>query len=139
LQTTTQSPPRARKQATAPFSTAAAKLIEQIQTEARAQLLADLSAKDAVTVLHGFDAASRLLEFYAESVWITDKHGNQLRMHRNRMLPESWADSPSMRANWNPSHWIGYQTLIDTNGNAWERSIPAHVCDDFGNLVQVAI
>ena len=76
MQTVTNRQSRARKQTTAPFSTAAARLIEQIQAEARAQLLAELSAKDTITVLHGFDAETKTVYAGNTRIEIRDAKGN---------------------------------------------------------------
>lgn len=130
---TTQRAVKARKKAAAPFSAAAAKLIEQVQAEAREQLLCELSAKDAVIILQGFDTASRTVRCDGASLRMRDDKGNSLRLYRYHTPPSSWKDS-----DWHPAHWSGYQGLVDASGRTWERYIYAHVCDDFGNLVEVA-
>lgn len=137
MQTPTKRPARASKLATAPFSATAAKLIEQLQAEAYARLLVDLSAKDAVVVLHPIDTASKCIYFYSDSLTIEDEKGNSVWMQRRRILPESWANSPSLRARWHPAYWTGVHVLVDINGHEWQRNLKEHVCDDFGNLVQV--
>lgn len=34
--------------------------------------------------------------------------------------------------------WWGYEERLDTDGNLWQRRIAAMVCNDFGDLVEVA-
>lgn len=138
MQTTTTRPSRARKQPAAPLSTAAAKLIEQIQAEALANLLAELSAKDAITVLHGFDVQTKSVFFGNTSIKISDARGNVLTMHRHFEEPEQWRASIYMAGHWHPAHWYGNQTMIDANGVQWSRSFEPMVCNDFGDLVEVA-
>jgi hypothetical protein len=129
---------RSSKPAAAPFSPAAAKLIAQVQAEARAQLLTELSAKDTIVVLHGFDAETRRVQADGSRISISDKSGNQLTMHRNHLEPESWRSSSHMAGHWHPARWYGHQTLVDASGTAWDRQLNIHVCDDFGSLVEVA-
>ena len=138
MQTTTTRPSRARKQAAAPFSTAAAKLIEQIQAEARATLLAELSAKDAITVLHGFDADSKYINAGHTRIRISDAKGNEAYMHRHHIEPNEWRGAPHMAGHWHPARWYGNQTMTDANGVRWERGFNPMVCNDFGDLVEVA-
>lgn len=138
MQTTTTRPPRARKQAAAPFSTAAAKLIEQIQAEARAQLLTELSAKDAITVLHGFDTETKYIRATGDAIRISDAKGNFLNLHRHYTEPEAWRDNTYMAGHWHPARWYGNQTMTDANGVRWERSFEPLVCNDFGDLVELA-
>lgn len=135
---TTIRPSQARKQAAAPFSTAAAKLIEQIQAEARAQLLAELSAKDTITVLHGFDAETKTIYAGNTRIEITDAKGNAVFIRRHHTEPDVWRDSPHMAGYWHPARWYGDQTFVDINGAQWERKLHPMVCNDFGNLVEVA-
>lgn len=138
MQTTTRRPARAHKPDAAPFSTAAAKLIEQLQAETRAQLLADLSTKDAIIVLHGFDPETRRVQASGNHITVHDAKGNCVELYRNHTEPESWRDSPHMAGYWHPSHWYGQQTMVDASGAAWRRELTPMVCDDFGNLVEVA-
>lgn len=138
MQTTATRPSRARKQAAAPFSPTAAKLIQQIQAEARDSLLAELSAKDAITVLHGFDAKTKRVCTRNDHLTVRDDKGNRCDIYRHRTEPESWRDKAYMAGHWNPAWWYGSTTLVDTNGHEWSREFEPHVCDDFGNLVQVA-
>lgn len=35
--------------------------------------------------------------------------------------------------------WWGYEERLGTDGNLWQRRINAMVCNDFGNLVEVAV
>lgn len=137
---TTHRPARSCKATVAAvsFSPAAAKLIGQIQAEARAQLLADLSAKDALTVLHGFDAETTRVRVYAEDMSISDGKGNRINLYRRLHEPESWRNSPHMAGYWHPARWYGDQTLVDANGTEWKRDLGTMVCNDFGDLVQVA-
>lgn len=138
---TTTHPTRAHKPAAStanPFSASAAKLIEHIQAEARAQLLAELSAKDTVTVLHGFDPATKRVQVDADSINITDGLGNCVRLHRKYQEPESWRAAAHMRGYWHPARWFGQQDMVDASGTTWNRELSPLVCDDFGNLVQVA-
>ena len=137
MQTTTTRPPRARNQAAAPFSTAAAKLIEQIQAEARAQLLAELSAKDAITVLHGFDAETKYVYCGHTRIDISDAKGNTLALYRCHIEPESWREASSMAGHWHPARWYGNQTMTDANGVQWNRIFEPLVCNDFGDLVEL--
>lgn len=138
MQTTTTRPPRARKQAATPFSTAAAKLIEQIQSEACAQLLADLSTNDAITVLHGFDAETKYVRADDDSINIRDAKGNRVMVHRHHIEPQSWRESSHMAGHWHPARWYCNQTMTDANGVQWERSFNPMVCNDFGELVELA-
>ena len=137
MQQTTTRPSRARKQPAAPFSTAAAKLIEQIQAEARAALLAELSAKDAITVLHGFDADTKRISFRDDHLSIRDDLGNRVSLYRRREEPEGWRNSHEMQGYWHPAKWYGGKTLVDGNGTHWRTELQPMVQDDFGNLVVV--
>ena len=138
MSTTTTRPPRASKQPAAPFSTAAAKLIEQIQAEARAALLAELSAKDSITVLHGFDADTKRISFRDDHLSISDAKGNRVSLYRRREEPESWRNTYELQGYWHPAKWYGRKTLVDGNGTQWTTEFTPMVQDDFGNLVQVA-
>lgn len=135
---TTQRPPRARKPATAPFSPAAAKLIQQIQAEAREQLLVELSAKDSIIVLHGFEPETKRVRVTGDEISLSDDKGNNIDMYREREEPEAWRTCAWMQGRWHPSYWYGNQTRVDANGVHWTSYFATHVCDDFGNLVQVA-
>lgn len=135
---TTRRPPRSKKQTAAPFSASAAKLIEQIQAEARDALLRDLSAKDAVIVLHGFDAKTKRVSVYSQGIEIYDDCGNSISLRRYFTEPEAWVGHSHMAGYWSPARWYGDQTLLDLNGRKWQCDIGVMVCDDFGNLVQVA-
>lgn len=137
MQTTNRRPARAHKPAAAPFSTAAAKLIEQLQAETRAQLLADLSAKDAIIVLHGFDPETRRVQASGDHITVHDAKGNCVDLYRHRIEPEIWRNSPYMAGHWSPARWYGQQTMVDASGAAWRRELTPMVCDDFGNLVEV--
>lgn len=135
--TTRRTTPRA-KSAAAPFSPAAAKLIEQIQADTRAALLEELSAKDGgITVLHWPDAQDRRVRIDGDHISITDQRGNNIEMHRHRFEPASWVGQPHMAGYWHPAYWIGDQTMVDASGFKWRREIERMVCDDFGNLVEV--
>jgi hypothetical protein len=143
VQTSTQQP-RAhrgttkRQPAAAPFSATAAKLIATIQADAREQLLIDLSAKDKVVVLQGYDAATKFVRCNGESLYVQDDKGNRLTMYRRHTYPESWNDAPHMRLHWHPARWNGTETFVDVQGRKWDRDTGYMVCDDFGQLVQVA-
>lgn len=129
--------PRApRPKATAPFSPTAQRLIEQIQAEARATLLQELSAKDSVTVLHGLDSRTKRISFWFESINIRDDRGSTVDLYQCRHLPESWKRGP-LGTEWHPAHWYGSIQLMDGNGVTWSRQLKTMVCDDFGDLVAV--
>lgn len=138
MQTSRQRSTRTQQPTASPLSPAAAKLIQQIQAEARTKLLEELSAKDAITVLHGFDSETRYVIADADRISIRDRLGNSSRVYRRREEPESWRDSPHMAGIWHPAHWNGSQTLVDASGRRWESDFPTMVCDDFGILVEVA-
>lgn len=137
MTTTARRPARAHKQAAAPFSPAATKLIAQLQAEARAQLLADLSSKDAITVLHGFDADTRIVRAHGENLDVRDDKGNRVDLYRRYQEPKGWREAAHMEGYWHPARWYGSLTLVDANGTKWERDLGVMVCDDFGNLVEV--
>lgn len=126
------------KPPTAPFSQAAAKLIAQVQSEAREQLLNELSAKNTITVLHGFDADTKRVRADGEKINIADRIGNEVTMYRCHQEPKEWIGKAHMAGYWHPARWYGRQTLVDAFGNQWRREFKPHVCDDFGNLVEVA-
>jgi len=138
MPTTTQRPAKARKPTATPFSPAAARLIEQIQIETRAQLLTELSAKDAIIVLHGFDAATKRVKVRADRIDIHDAKGNNVRLARHYVEPEVWRGKDHMAGYWHPARWYGYQTLVDGSGRQWDCDMGVFVCNDFGQLVQVA-
>ena len=138
MQTTTTRQPRARKQTAAPFSTTASRLIKQIQAEARATLLAELSAKDAITVLLGFDAETKRIYAGNTRIDISDDKGNTVALYRCHTEPETWRGQAHMAGHWHPARWYGNQTLLDANGTKWERGFEPMVCNDFGDLVEVA-
>lgn len=141
MQTSTQ--PRARRGVPRPHSApvalspAATKLIQQIEAEARAKLLEDLSAKDGITVLHPLDTDTKRIRFDAEGIYIRDDRGAHVHLYRRCEEPESWRDSPNMAGVWHPARWYGFMVLVDASGAKWERSLGNMVCDDFGNLVGV--
>jgi len=135
---TTQRAVKARTKAPAPFSATAAKLITQIQAEAREQLLAELSAKDAIVVLHGFDAETKRSWFDGNRLHVRDERGNHINMWRRHVMPEHWRNDPWLYKSFSPAHWQGSKMFVDASGKHWETFIGNHVCDDFGNLVQVA-
>lgn len=121
-----------------PFSPVAARLIAQIQAEARDALLAELSAKDSIVVLHPVDAESKRVRFDLEGdITIRDQRGTVIHLSRRREEPESWRDSPHMAGKWHPSHWYGHQTLVDASGRNWLNGFETMVMDDFGNLVEL--
>lgn len=138
MHTSTQRSTRTRKPAATPLSTTAAKLIEQIQAEARDKLLTELSAKDAIVVLHGFDVKTKRVRVRGDTLRVSDDLGNEVRMYRSYEEPESWRKSEYMVGHWHPARWYGSQTMVDGNGIEWTRELHIHICDDFGNLVQVA-
>lgn len=135
---TTQRAVKARKKAAAPFSAAAAKLIEQVQAEAREQLLTELSAKDAVIVLHGLDPATKTVRCYGATISLGDAKGNTIRLSRRYQIPDSWLDQPHMEGVFHPAHWSVTKVFVDSSGHEWSSFIDCLVCDDFGNLVEVA-
>jgi hypothetical protein len=135
---TTQRAIKARTKAPAPFSTTAAKLIATIQADAREQLLIDLSDKDKVVVMQGYDAATKFVRCNGETLYAQDDKGNRLTMYRRHTYPESWNDAPHMRLHWHPARWNGTETFVDVQGRKWDRDTGYMVCDDFGQLVQVA-
>ena len=137
MQTTTQRPSRARKPAAAPFSPATARLIQQVQAEAREQLLADLSAGDTITVLHGFDPSTKRVRVDGTRLNISDDKGNYANFYRHHVEPESWRGHTHMVGYWHPSYWYGRHSMMDASGSAWGREFDPLVCDDFGNLVAV--
>jgi hypothetical protein len=139
VQTTTPRLTKGRKQAAIPFSPTAAKLIGQIQAEARQKLLDDLSAKDAIIVLHGFDASSKYVYASGNVLQVRDDNGNCISMRRRHVIPESWVGDATMEKHWAPFRWSGEEVQMDAAGRKWVRDIGIHVCDDFGNLVQVAV
>ncbi len=59
-------------------------------------------------------------------------------MYRHYTEPEGWIGREHMAGYWHPARWYGNQTLVDANGQAWQRSLGVMVCNDFGQLVQVA-
>lgn len=135
--TTRRTAPRATS-AAAPFSPTAAKLIEQIQADARAALLVELSAKDGVIVLHGLEPETRRVSVDGDDIQITDARGSSIELWRRRFEPESWKGCSYMAGVWHPANWDGMRTLVDGAGNKWSSHLPTMVCDDFGNLVEVA-
>jgi hypothetical protein len=135
---TTQRAVRARTKAAAPFSATAAKLIQQVQAEAREQLLAELSAKDAVTVLHGLDADTKTVRYFGGTIVLADAKRNEIRLSRRYQIPAIWLDQPHMEGVFHPAHWTATKTFVDATGQEWRSFIDCLVCDDFGNLVQVA-
>lgn len=140
MPTTTTTRPRARKSSayTPLITPAIAQLIERIQADAREALLCDLSAKDAVIVLHGFDAATKIVRATGCSITVKDGKGNSCRLHRHHVEPDSWRGREYMQGHWNLSRWYGNQTMVDAKGRSWESDLGIYVCDDFGNLVEVA-
>lgn len=137
MQTTITRLARARKPGAAAASPAALRLNEKIQAEARERLLADLSSKDDIVVLHGFDA-TRKIRVINDRLEVSDCRGNSVYMYRHRTEPDSWRSSECMRGHWHPARWYGYMTLMDARGAAWRKALGVYVCNDFGNLVEVA-
>lgn len=137
MQTSSQRSTRTRKPTAALFSTTAARLIEQIQAEAREQLLADLSAKDRIAVLHGFDAETKRVRISGVNIEIYDGKGNSVDLYRHHTEPEGWIGHTYMEGYWHPARWYGSQTLTDGNGRKWRHDLEPLVCDDFGDLVEV--
>lgn len=119
------------------FSAAVAKLIEQLQAEAREATLQSLSAKDGITVLHDLDPESKRAEFYGDELTVSDRRGSNISLCQRRFIPESWAAAPCMAGYWHPSHWEGSTTLVDGAGRRWNGPSTRYVCDDFGNLVEL--
>lgn len=138
MKTTTQRTTRTRKPGVTPFSPTAARLIEQIQAEAREQLLTDLSTKDAIVVLHGFDATTKRVHADDCRITTSDSKGNQITLWRTHIEPEGWRGHDHMAGHWHPARWYGNQLLVDASGNRWNRELGIYIQDDFGNLVQVA-
>ena len=137
MQTPIQRPSRARKPAAAPLSPTVARLIQQVQADAREQLLQELSAKDTITVLHGFDADTKRVRVTDSSINVTDEKGNFVTFHRHHVEPDGWRGLDHMAGYWHPTRWYGRQSMVDASGQPWERDFKPHVCDDFGNLVEL--
>lgn len=138
MHTSIQRSTRTRKPAAAALSATAAKLIEQIQAEARDKLLTELSAENAIVVLHGFDADTKVVDTNTSRIEIYDRKGNSISLYRCYQEPESWRKNENMVGYWSPARWYGNQTMVDGTGAKWMRDLGVHICDDFGNLVQVA-
>lgn len=113
-----------------PFSPVAARLIEQIQAEARAALLEELSAKDAIVVLHPIDAATRRVSHTGQRIEVSDERGAEYYSFR-RHIPED-------NSNTHPAHWLACIRLVDGQGRKWYSHPGPLVCDDFGTLVEVS-
>lgn len=137
MQTANQ--PRTRRSApttqrpSALHSQAAAQLIKQIQAEARAILLEELSAKDGITVLQPLDTATRRVCHKGNRIVITDRCGADFSAHRDHNR------SGSTYTGWHPAYWLASCTLLDGVGKRWTSFTGPLVCDDFGNLVEVAL
>lgn len=133
----TSTPQRARRGVPKPhsapvaLSSAATKLIQQIEAEARSKLLEDLSAKDGITVLHPLDAATRRVEHNGRRYSVNDSRGAEYSAFREHVRDDT------SRTNWHPAHWLVSATLVDGAGEGWFRLLGIHVTDDFGNLVEV--
>lgn len=138
MQTTTQRTTRPRQSSIALLNSTASRLIEQIQAEAREKLLSDLSAKDAIVVLHGLDAATKRAHADGSNITISDSKGNEVNLWRHHTEPEGWRGHDHMAGYWHPARWYGNQVLVDASGNQWRRELGIYIQDDFGNLVQVA-
>ena len=138
MHTSTQRSTRTRKPAAAPLSATAAKLIEQIQAEARDKLLTELSAKYAIVVLQGIDAETKIVDSGCGRIEIYERKGNSISVYHCYQEPESWRNSEGMAGHWGPARWYGDQTMVDGTGAQWKRDLNVYICDDYGNLVQVA-
>lgn len=141
MQTITQRGKRTSKPsqpAEAPFSRTAARLIQQVQAEAQAALLEQLSAGHGVTVLQPLDAETTRVSISGDAIEIHDAQGGTVEIYRRRFEPESWRGLSYMAGKWHPARWSGQQTLVDGKGRRWSRDLGDMVCDDFGNLVEVA-
>ena len=133
MSTTTCHPARAPKsnESTLLFSTAAAALLKQLQADTRSLLLADLSIKDNVVIL---------LEHTNTKIEFDDLHGSYY-LHANssyaiclyRGRPDATSKYPNR-----DSVWWGHESRTDALGITWDRHIRGLVCNDFGDLVQVA-
>lgn len=128
----TRSPRRVSKPAAIPFSAAAAKLIEQLQDEARAQVLSDLSTQENVVLLleHTnvkveFDDLNSAYYLHAKS------ESYAITLYRGR--PDATAKYPQT-----DGVWWGNESRADIHGVIWQRKCRGLVCNDFGDLVQVA-
>lgn len=132
MSTTTRRAPRAHKASALPFSATAAKLIEQIQAEARAKLLEDLSAKDDVVLL--LEHANKAVEFddYRSAYYIhTPSNSYAISLYRGR--PDASDKHPHQ-----DGVWWGSESRLDSHGVEWSRRMGRYICNDFGDLVEVA-
>lgn len=120
------------------LSKKAARLIEQIQADARSQVLVDLSANDSITVLHGFDADTKRVRVDGVRIEITDSKGNETIFYRHHIEPDVWRGKDYMAGHWQPYRWYGHRTLTEVNGTEWRTELAPMVCSDFGDLVEVA-
>lgn len=135
-QRTKRSTRQAHSQAS-PFSPVAARLIAQIQAEARAALLAELSAKDSIVVLHPPGQNKRVRFDVDGDLSVTDDRGS-VNCWRRRTEPDGWRNSESMQGHWHPAYWFGNMTIKDANGRLWTHHLNRMVIDDFGTLAEVS-
>ena len=126
------------QQVGAPYSATAARLIEQLQAEARAATLDALSAGDDIIVLHALDPATRRVRLDDDGdLTITDDRGAHYTAWRRWEEPEGWRASLHMAGHWHPALWYVNETLVDGQGRPWDRRGTVCVMDDFGFLVEV--
>jgi hypothetical protein len=138
MPTTTRRPARAQKTGTtAKFNAWIDKLVQELQAEERAKLLADMSAKNTAIVLHGIDQGTKCVENSGLFLMVSDAKGNSAYSYRNLEEPESWRGQAHMYGRWNPAYWYGFWEFVDANGAQWNCSIGKMVFDDFGSLVRV--
>ncbi len=130
---------RRRTPPPATVSPAALKLIEQVQAEACAALLEELSAKDGITVLHPMERESGWWSITSGGSHLEyrDRAGSRVEYYRRFEEPDQWRNTPHMRGHWHPAYWNVYISRVDTCGTRWDSSPGRHVMDDFGALVCV--
>lgn len=64
-----------------------------------------------------------------QALEIDDGEGYECRMYRDH--------TPNGSDDWHPAHWWGTEYRQADDGTKWQRSLPPHVTDDFGQLVPV--
>lgn len=123
----------------APVSKTVQRLLAQIHAEAQAATLAALSAKDGIVTLQNIDREDAFIVHYPDGDYDWRDHkGYRLQLRRYRTMPDSWLDAPWMKNKWRPGQWSVFEQRTDANGCNWERSLGAHITDDFGTLVPVS-
>lgn len=70
-----------------------------------------------------------------DAIAIADNHGNTDYYFRRRICPPTWG--PEM--DWHPSQYRRHQLRFDSAGREWRcGTTTVFVCNDFGDLVEVA-